>query len=189
MIVTRTFRSDLRLVFEWMVEVRKLRPEVGFEPTTFGLLVRRSPNWATLASFRISTIHSKTSCKSVLNHIEGRLTPHLYIIFIFRHRILSTTSPLFIWERKFNKLFSFSGTGFCPLLHPYSFGRGSYCCQENKEKSSNQETCSGREISYQSSCCLNDLYVDCKYKSCQNSGKFTPSPWIFFKIRNRCIRR
>ena len=36
--------------FEWIVEVRKLRPELGFEPTTSGLLVRRSPTWATLVT-------------------------------------------------------------------------------------------------------------------------------------------
>ena len=33
--------------FEWMVEVRKPRPEVGFEPTTLGLVLRCSPNWVT----------------------------------------------------------------------------------------------------------------------------------------------
>ena len=40
-------RMDYDWYFEWMAEVRKLRPEVGFELTTSGLLVRRSPNWAT----------------------------------------------------------------------------------------------------------------------------------------------
>ena len=44
----RLTKLDYDWYFEWMVEDRKLRHEVGFEPTTFGLLVRRSPNWATL---------------------------------------------------------------------------------------------------------------------------------------------
>ena len=33
-----------------MIEVRKLRPEVGFEPTTSALLIQLSPNWATLVN-------------------------------------------------------------------------------------------------------------------------------------------
>ena len=41
------FRSDYDWFFEWMVEVRKLRPEAGLEPTTLGLVLRRSSNWAT----------------------------------------------------------------------------------------------------------------------------------------------
>ena len=36
---TKKFRLVYDWFFEWMVGVRKLRPEVGFEPTTFGLLI------------------------------------------------------------------------------------------------------------------------------------------------------
>ena len=104
-----------------MVEVRKLRPEVGFESTAFGLLVRRSgqinpcgvqgltllwpmtrlpqlgerrtsnpkvvgSNLTSGRSFRTSTIHSKSSRKSLLNYIEGWLTPNFSGLKTAAHR-------------------------------------------------------------------------------------------------------
>ena len=63
-------------------------------------------------------------------------------------------------------------TQFCPFSHPYPYLNGAYCCKSSFEKVSTTEVdvCDGGPISWDSTCCHEDLFVTCPSGNCYYSG-------------------
>ena len=61
----------------------------------------------------------------------------------------------------------------CPESHPYAYSDGKYCCSTAFEKTySPQGTkCDGGPISFESTCCKDDLYSICPVNVCKSRIK------------------
>ena len=59
----------------------------------------------------------------------------------------------------------------CPEDYPYVFSNGDKCCANDTEGTDGTlgESCDGGPIGLDSSCCLDDDYLECGDKPCSNN--------------------
>ena len=58
-------------------------------------------------------------------------------------------------------------SGMCPATHPNAYNMGSLCCANSVEGPlGSKEGCTGKDIRYSSSCCLNDTFMACPEDIC-----------------------
>ena len=67
-------KSAFYSIQKWFTTGASNERKVGFEPTTFGLLVRRSPNWATLCTSKSMTRKAQLGGRRTSRGFESHLT-------------------------------------------------------------------------------------------------------------------
>jgi len=57
----------------------------------------------------------------------------------------------------------------CPVMYPYAFSQGSYCCKYNRENNGRSGVaCDGGPLTLSSSCCMGNMQMACPYGRCRN---------------------